>query len=170
MLRAAEAGPPSPSEFAPSTAPDLDRLCLELLRRDPEARPKSTEILNGRKAHTGEAASVGLYLAFSVPDGLAHEENLIRFRQGVRLAGYASLRHLPYGRFRGCESARIQECHLDLERPNHVGDYIGRWPAGETWRFSRRRDGSDAGLSDELRIPPHHLWTCHPRELRSSES
>jgi serine/threonine protein kinase/predicted ATPase len=36
---------PPPSRFAPSTPPDLNQLCIDLLNRDPSRRPGSAEIL-----------------------------------------------------------------------------------------------------------------------------
>jgi eukaryotic-like serine/threonine-protein kinase len=39
------ASPAPPSAFRDDTPPDLERLCIELLRRDPRARPSATEIV-----------------------------------------------------------------------------------------------------------------------------
>jgi serine/threonine protein kinase len=43
---------PPPSRFAPSIPPDLDRLCIDLLNRDPAKRPGSAEIFRRLSAET----------------------------------------------------------------------------------------------------------------------
>ncbi|MDB4965403.1 MAG: ATPase/protein kinase family protein [Myxococcales bacterium] len=45
--------PPRAREIAPDAPPDLDELCQELLRRDPEARPNAREVLRRLGVDTG---------------------------------------------------------------------------------------------------------------------
>jgi len=50
-----EQNAPAPSQFAPATPPDLDRLCVQLLDRNPDNRPDSAEIL---RCLSGEQAPI----------------------------------------------------------------------------------------------------------------
>lgn len=50
--------PPPPSEVEPGVDPALDRLCMDLLRRDPAERPSGAEILErlGQSGREGPAS------------------------------------------------------------------------------------------------------------------
>jgi tetratricopeptide (TPR) repeat protein len=70
MRQKLEADPAPPRELSPEVPRDLDRLCRELLRRDPEGRPAGREVLrllSGASAAIPDAAAVPAGLPDSPP-------------------------------------------------------------------------------------------------------
>src|SRR5207302_3889659 len=57
MLAKQQHDAPPPREHNPEVPADLDRLCLELLRRDPAARPHGREIMKALGAHVSAIIS-----------------------------------------------------------------------------------------------------------------
>ncbi len=58
LLRIAEGRPRPPTEFDPSVPPELERICLLALERDPNARFESLQLFTDAIEHVGGAAEV----------------------------------------------------------------------------------------------------------------
>ena len=53
MLDKQRIDPVAPRELAADVPDDLERLCLELLRRDPDARPSGSEVVRRLGSRAG---------------------------------------------------------------------------------------------------------------------
>jgi serine/threonine protein kinase len=162
--------PPAPSELVPGVPDDLNALCVDLLRRDPEARPTGRAVLRRLGGVAGERG-----LAVPVPP------------PGHHLAPFV-------GRTRDLES--LEAAFADVGRGRTVALHIhgpsGVGKSALVRRFLDDRGGRDravvlAGrcyeqesvpykaldsvvdaLSQYLkRLPPHELQSLLPRDIRS---
>jgi serine/threonine protein kinase len=115
LLRKQQEDPPPPGSVAPGVPPDLDALCVELLRRSPEGRPGGDEVL--QRLLPGPDAAVPVTPPRS-PSGL--EVPLIGRRTHLEAlaAAFAAVRQgrpvtvLVHGRSGAGKSALVR-CFLD---------------------------------------------------------
>jgi eukaryotic-like serine/threonine-protein kinase len=162
--------PPAPSELATDVPDDLNALCVDLLRRDPEARPTGRDVLRRLGSRTGERGlpiplpPSGHLLAPLVGRDRELDSLEIAFTDVGRGRTVALYIHGPSG---VGKTALVRRFLDDLIGRDGAVVLSGRCYEQESVPYKALDSVVDALSQHFKRLPPREAQSLLPRDIRS---